>query len=235
MGAQRLEAVGRKSSPGGIILTYARTGSHTSEHAGISAFVVSADEFETDGHWEKFGTRSVETCRATLSDVRMTSEDLVGSKHRALEERSTVSTGINVPARAVGLARASLEATASYVMEREQFDRRIGEFQGVRWEIAEMAERVEAARALTLQAAHAIDGGEVADPLFSIAKVTATEAAVTNANVAMRLHGGIGYTTGCDVERFLREARQLTIPGGSNEGHRDGIASSILEGVKPGY
>lgn len=212
-----------------FILTYARTGSPTSDHAGISAFVVPADEFETDGHWEKFGTRSVETCRATLTDVSVPTENLVGSKHRALKERSTVSTGINVPARAVGLARASLEATASYVMEREQFDRQIGDFQGVRWKIAEMAERVAAARALTLQAAHAIDRGEAADPLFSIAKVTASEAAVANANVAMRLHGGIGYTTECDVERFLREARQLTISGGSNEGHRDTIASSVLE------
>ncbi len=92
-----------------------------------------------------------------------------------------------------------------------------------------MAERVETARLLTLRAADRADRGRDATREFSMAKIHATEAAVENANEAMQLHGGVGYTTERDAERYLRDARLLTIAGGPNEGHRDTLADAVVE------
>ena len=212
-----------------VVLTYARTGPRTDAEAGVSAFLVPADEFEIERNWEKLGTRCAETCEASLSDVRVATEDLVGTEGRALAERGEVHTGINGPARGVGLARAALDATASYAREREQFGHPIGEFQGLRWKVAEMAERVETARLLTLRAADLIDRDEPSGAAFSLAKVHASEAATANASDAIDLHGGVGYTTERDVERVLRDAKLLSISGGPNAGHRDRIAASVLD------
>ncbi|MFC6987916.1 acyl-CoA dehydrogenase family protein [Haloplanus sp. GCM10025708] len=142
---------------------------------------------------------------------------------------AATSTGVNVPARAVGIARATLEDTVAYTTEREQFGHPVADFQGLRWRLGEMAERVETARLLTLRAADRADRGRDATREFSMAKIHATEAAVENANEAMQLHGGVGYTTERDAERYLRDARLLTIAGGPNEGHRDTLADAVVE------
>jgi alkylation response protein AidB-like acyl-CoA dehydrogenase len=91
-----------------------------------------------------------------------------------------------------------------------------------------MAERVDTARLLTLRAAARAEQGLDVDRELSMAKIHATEAAVENANDALQLHGGIGYTTEQHVERYLRDARLLTIAGGPNEGHRDTLADAVL-------
>ncbi|QCJ46500.1 acyl-CoA dehydrogenase family protein [Haloprofundus sp. MHR1] len=212
-----------------VVLTYARTGPPEDAPRNVTAFLVPADEFEVDTVWETLGARSVKSPKVTLSNVRVADDRRIGDADEALVERGSATTGVNVPARAVGLARAALEDTVAYTSGREQFGGRIGDYQGVRWRVAEMARRVDTARLLTLRAADYADRGRDATREFGMAKVYATEAAVDVTNDALQLHGGVGYTTDRSVERYLRDARLLTIAGGPNEGHRDTVADAVYE------
>ena len=209
------------------VLTYAKTGPEGERPHNVTAFLVPADEFDVDRVWETLGARTVKSPRATLSDVRVPDRQRVGAVGEAYVQRGELRTGVNVPARGVGIARAALEDTVAYTRRREQHGQSIGEFQGVRWTVAEMAQRVDAARLLTLRAADRADRGRDTAGQFSMAKLFATQAAVDNANEAVQLHGGVGYTTQAHVERYLRDARLLTIAGGPNEGHKDGLAEAV--------
>ncbi|PSP73463.1 acyl-CoA dehydrogenase [Halobacteriales archaeon QS_3_64_16] len=218
-----------------VVLTYARTGASGEESGreggdggGISAFLVPADAFEVEEVWDTLGARSVKSPRVSLTDVRVPADRLVGTEGQALAERGRLDTGVNLPARGVGIARAALEDTVAYGSEREQFGQSIGDFQGVGWTIGEMATRVDTARLLTLRAAKCADREADTARELSMAKIHATEAAVANANDAMQIHGGIGYTTEHDIERYLRDARLLTIAGGPNELHRNTLAETVL-------
>ena len=212
-----------------VVLTYAKTGPDADAPDNISAFLVPAEAFEVDHVWDTLGARSVKTAKVTLSDVRVPDTHRVGEVGRAYRERQQVATGVNVPARAVGLARAAVADAVEYTGEREQFGQAIGDFQGVRWTVADMTARVDAARLLTLRAADRIDRGLDANRERHMAKVYATETAVDVTNDALQLHGGVGYTAAHDVERYLRDARLLTIAGGPNELHRDGLADAVYE------
>jgi alkylation response protein AidB-like acyl-CoA dehydrogenase len=210
------------------VLTYAKTGPESDTPHNVSAFLVPSEKFDVETVWETLGARSVKSPKVSLSDVRVPAERLVGEEDEAYVERSRTNTGVNVPARAVGIARAALEDTVAHVSERKQFGQSIGDFQGIRWRIGEMATRVDTARLLTLRAADRTDRGEDASRESSMAKIHATEAAVENTNEALQLHGGIGYTTERDVERYLRDARLLTIAGGPNELHRNTLADAVF-------
>ncbi|MFC4548883.1 MULTISPECIES: acyl-CoA dehydrogenase family protein [Halorussus] len=209
------------------VLTYAKTGPDADAPHNISAFLVPAEEFEVEEVWETLGARNVKSPRVRLDGVRVPDANRVGEEGEAYVQRGTIHNGVNVPARGAGIARAALEDTVAYTSERAQFDHPIGDFQGVRWRVAEMTQRADAARLLTLRAADLVDSGEDATRELAAAKVYATEAAVENANDAMQFHGGQGYTTEHHVERYLRDARLLTIAGGPNEGHRDKLADAV--------
>ncbi|SFF97026.1 Acyl-CoA dehydrogenase, middle domain [Halopelagius inordinatus] len=215
-----------------VVLTYAKTGPDEDAPHNVSAFLVPAAEFEVETVWETLGAKSVKSPRVTLSDVRVGDDRLVGEAGEAYVQRGTVHTGVNVPARGVGIARAALEDTVEYTRDREQYGGTISDFQGVRWEVAKMAERVDTARLLTLRAADRADRAEAGADVrreTSMAKIRATQAAVDNANDAVQLHGGVGYTTERDVERYLRDARLLTIAGGPNETHKNTLADAVFD------
>jgi alkylation response protein AidB-like acyl-CoA dehydrogenase len=209
------------------VLTYATTGPEAEAPDNVSAFLVPTDAFEVDHVWDTLGARSLKSPRVTLSDVRVPDSRRVGKVGSASVDRGRVHTGVNVPARAVGIARAALEETVDHTSEREQFDRSLGEFQGLRWRVADMARRVDAARLLTLRAADRADRGADPTRAMAAAKIDATETAVTVTNEALQLHGGIGYTAASDVERYLRDARLLTIAGGPNALHRNTLADTV--------
>jgi len=215
------------------VLTYAKTGPDSDAPHNVTAFLVPTDAFEVATVWDTLGARSVKSPEVSLSDVRVPDDRRVGAVGEAYVERGRVKTGVNVPARGVGLARAALEDAVAETTDRRQYDQSISDFQGVRWTLGEMAERVDAARLLTLRAADRADRGRAVGREFSMAKVHATEAAVENTNDALQLHGGIGYTSQRDVERYLRDARLLTIAGGPNEGHRDTVGSAVVEDHRP--
>lgn len=215
------------------VLTYAKTSADEDAPHNISAFLVPADEFDIKRVWDTLGANSVKSPKATLSDVHVPEGLRVGEPDRAYVQRSKLKTGLNVAARGVGIARAALEDTVEYTEQREQNDRSISEFQGVTWEVGEMATKVDTARLLTLRAAATADQSGKSSREYSMAKVHATQAAIDNANTAMQLHGGIGYTTEKHVERYLRDARLLSIAGGPNESHKDTLGQAVYKRYQP--
>ena len=212
------------------VLTYAKTGPEADAPNDVSAFLVPTEAFEVDHVWDTLGARALKSPRVTLSNVRIPDDRRVGDVGSAAVDRGTVYNGVNVPARAVGIARAALEETIEYTADREQFDRPIGDFQGVRWRVAKLARDVDAARLLTLRAADLADRGRDPKRELAMAKIDATETAVDVTNEALQLHGGVGYTASRDVERYLRDARLLTIAGGPNELHRDSLGDAVYGG-----
>jgi alkylation response protein AidB-like acyl-CoA dehydrogenase len=209
------------------VLTYAKTGPDADAPHNVSAFLVPAGAFEVDHVWETLGAQAVKSPKVTLSNVRVPDTHRVGEAGEAYVQRGAVKTGVNVPARAVGIARAAVEDAVAYTGQREQFDRPIGDFQGVRWRVAEMAQAVDAVRLLTLRVADLAERDRDVTREMAAAKIHATETAVEVTNQALQLHGGIGYTASRDVERYLRDARLLTIAGGPNAGHRDTLADAV--------
>ncbi len=211
------------------VLTYAKTGpDHDAPH-NISAFLIPPDDFTVETVWDTLGAKTVKSPKATLDNVEIPDRYRIGDRGEAYVQRSEIDIGVNVPARGVGIARATLDEAVEYTQEREQYDHSISDFQGVKWQIGKMAERVETARLLTQRAAARADQDMDTTREFSMAKVYATQAAVENANDALQLHGGIGYTTEKHVERHLRDARLLTLAGGPNEGHRDTLGEAVYE------
>jgi alkylation response protein AidB-like acyl-CoA dehydrogenase len=146
---------------------------------------------------------------------------------------AAVQRGLNIArvhtaARAVGVARAALEDTWAYLQEREQFGHPIGEFQALRFALADMAAEVTQGRAFWQQVAHLLDQGEAAESESAQVKLLATEMAVRVTNQAMQLHGGNGYTTERRVERYWRDARLTTIFEGTSEIQRRIISDRLL-------
>ena len=136
---------------------------------------------------------------------------------------------VHTAARGVGLAQAAVEDCTAYLQEREQFGRAIGQFQALRFALADMAGAVEQARAVYRQAAHLVDCGHAgASRLASMAKLTATEMAAAVTTQGMQLHGGNGYTTERSVERHWRDARLTTIFEGTSEIQRKIISDEML-------
>lgn len=146
---------------------------------------------------------------------------------------ASVQRGLNIArvhtaARAVGVARAAVEDTQAYLQEREQFGHPIGEFQALRFALADMAAEVNQARAYWCQVAHLLDEGDPAESESAMVKLLATEMAVRVTNQAMQLHGGNGYTTERRVERYWRDARLTTIFEGTSEIQRRIISDRML-------
>jgi alkylation response protein AidB-like acyl-CoA dehydrogenase len=135
---------------------------------------------------------------------------------------------VQTAARAVGLARAAVEDSTHYLQQRQQFNRPIGDFQALRFELAEMAAQVEQARAFYRQVAHLLDEGVPCQLEAAMVKLQATEMAVHVTNRAMQLHGGNGYTTELQVERHWRDARLTTIFEGTSEIQKKTISDRLL-------
>jgi alkylation response protein AidB-like acyl-CoA dehydrogenase len=146
---------------------------------------------------------------------------------------AAVQRGLNIArvhtaARAVGLARAAVEDCTVYLQEREQFGHPIGDFQALRFALADMAAEVAQARVFWQQVAHLIDEGEPVEREAAAVKLLATEMAVRVTGQAMQLHGGNGYTTERRVERYWRDARLTTIFEGTSEIQRRIISDRML-------
>lgn len=135
---------------------------------------------------------------------------------------------VQTAARAVGLARAAVEDSTMYLQERQQFGRPIGEFQALRFDLAQMAAQVEQSRAFYRQVAHLLDEGIPCEREAAMVKLQATEMAIEVTNAAMQLHGGNGYTTELQVERHWRDARLTTIFEGTSEIQKKIISDRVL-------
>lgn len=221
-----------------FVLTYAVTDPDAEPaHKGISGFIVEkpAGTFDREGlsgsPVNKIGYHGWETWQVYFDDVRVDADKLVGGKegngfYQIMEffEEGRVHTA----ARAVGLARGALEDSMQYATQRNQFGEPISNFQAIRFKLAEMATKTEAARALTLQVAQAVDAGERADAEAAMAKLFASDVAEEVTSEGIQIHGGYGYTTDFDVERYWRDARLTKIFEGTNEIQKRIIADRLL-------
>ncbi|WP_121740889.1 acyl-CoA dehydrogenase family protein [Natronorubrum halophilum] len=221
-----------------FILTYAVTDPDADpSYRGISGFIVEkpSGTFDRDGlsgtAIDKIGYHGWKTWEVNFDDVRVSADKLVGDEegqgfYQIMEffEEGRVHTA----ARAVGLARGALEDSLSYAEERVQFDEPISEFQAIRFKLAEMATEVEAARALTFLVADAVDAGEGAAAEAAMAKLFASEVAERVTSEGIQVHGGYGYTTDFDVERYWRDARLTRIFEGTSEIQKKIIADELL-------
>ena len=136
---------------------------------------------------------------------------------------------IGISALAIGIARASLEASLRYAKEREQFGRPIKDFQAIQWKLSDMATKIDASRLLTQRAAYLKGKGMNFTKEAAMAKLYSSETAVMCANNAVQIHGGYGYITEYNVERYFRDAKICEIGEGTSEIQRIIIAKELLK------
>jgi alkylation response protein AidB-like acyl-CoA dehydrogenase len=220
----------------GGVADYYLTFCRTSEDAkrGISALLIPAD---TDGLQpqppeRKMGLWSSPTASIALDKAHVDTERLIGAEGDGLRiALSALDSGrLGIAAIATGLAQAALDAAIEWVTVREQFGKRIAEFQGVSFILADMATGIEAARSTYLAAARRRDAGLSYGPQASMAKLLATDMAMTVTTDAVQLFGGYGYTTEFPVERYMREAKVMQIFEGTNQIQRMVIGRHLTSG-----
>ncbi len=201
-------------------------------HRGMSLLLVEKGEGISARKLEKLGYRGVDTGELLIEDCQVPFNNLIGGQEgRGLQQiLAGLELGrINVAARGVGLARVCLEKALAYAQIRKTFGKPIAEHQSIQIMLADMATRVEAARLLTESAGRAYDSGRRCDMEAGMAKLFATEAAVSNSLEAMRIHGAYGYSKEFDIERYYRDAPLLAIGEGTNELQRIIIARQLVE------
>jgi butyryl-CoA dehydrogenase len=214
----------------GIVALAART------EEGISCFIVEKEPGAKFGgitvsrNIGKLGYKGIETVEMQYDGHRVPADSLLGDPGRGLGYiLGALEVGrINIAARAVGVARAAFDAALSYAQERRTMGKPIAEHQSIQIKLADMATKLEAARLLTKSAAEAKQAGQRADVEAGMAKLFASEAAYEIASEAMRVHGGVGYTTELPVERYYRDAPLMIIGEGTNEIQRLVIARGLL-------
>ncbi|MDX1383058.1 MAG: acyl-CoA dehydrogenase family protein [Thermoanaerobaculia bacterium] len=194
---------------------------------------------------DKIGYYGMTTWYLEFRGLRIPKENLLGAGRRSSPSDpagsrggrgrafSATQRGLNVArvhtaARAIGLARGALEDSLAYAQEREQFERPIGSFQSIRFMLADMATEIEAARALMYQVAQQVDDGEPIEREAAMVKLFATEMAERVTHRGLQIHGGNGYTTERQVERYWRDARLTTIFEGTSEIQRRIISDRLL-------
>ncbi|MDR7417512.1 MAG: acyl-CoA dehydrogenase [Armatimonadota bacterium] len=214
-----------------LCVVYART-EDTKGARGISAFLVEKSfPGVTVGKVEhKLGIRCSSTAEVVFDECRVPADNLLGQRGDGGKiALATLDGGrIGIAAQALGIARASLEDATAYVRQRHQFGAPVATFQAVRWALADMATRLEAARLLTYRAAALRAAGQPHAREAAMAKLAASETAMFAAHKAVQLFGGYGYIQEYAVERYFRDAKITEIYEGTSEIQRMVISRSLL-------
>jgi alkylation response protein AidB-like acyl-CoA dehydrogenase len=201
----------------------------------ITAFLVEkgAPGFRFGAHEKKMGIRSCPASELVFDRAEVPVADRLGAEGEGYRiALSALGEGrISIAAGCVGIARAGLEAAGRYLQQRKAFGAPLVEQQGIRFMLAEMAREVAAARAVTRAAAAAKDRGEPLAEVSSIAKWTASDAAMRVATDAVQLFGASGYSRETGVERLMRDAKGAQIYEGTNQIHRLIVADEVLRGL----
>lgn len=201
-------------------------------HRGISILLVEKVPGVTVSRdLPKLGYKGVEACEVSFADARVPAGALLGEVegHGFGQMMRGLETGrIQVAARATGVARAAFDDALRYARQRESFGRPIWQHQSIGNYLADMATALTAARQLLLYAARRIDSGERADLEAGMAKLFCSETAMRIALDAIRIHGGYGYSTEFDVERYFRDAPLMIVGEGTNEIQRNVIVRQLI-------
>ena len=205
----------------------------TPRHTGISVLLVEnpAPGLTVSRDLPKLGYKGVESCELAFDDCRVPASAVLGGvpgKGFAQMMKGLETGRIQVASRALGVASAALEDALAYAQDRESFGQPIWKHQAVGNYLADMATKLTAARQLTRYAAERYDSGERCDMEAGMAKLFASEVAMEIALNAVRIHGGYGYSTEYDVERYFRDAPLMIVGEGTNEIQRNVIAGQLV-------
>ncbi len=213
----------------GTFLVFARTDQATPGGRGVSAFLLDAEHVEVTREEEKLGLNSSSTVDLRI-ETHVPTDRLLHEEGKGFAVAMATLDGgrIGIAAQAVGIAQAAFEVARAYALEREQFGRKISEFQAIQWKLADMATQIDAARLLVHRAAwlkqqglpHAAEGAK--------AKLFASEMARVQTAEAIQVLGGYGYTKEFPVERYYRDAKITEIYEGTSEVQRIVIARALL-------
>jgi alkylation response protein AidB-like acyl-CoA dehydrogenase len=205
----------------------------TPAHRGVSILLVEKGPgFTVSRDLPKLGYKGIEACEIAFDDMRVPCSALLGEREgegfgqmmRGLEVGR-----IQVASRALGVSRAALQDALRYAQERETFGKPIWKHQMIGNYLADMATKLVAARQLVLYAARKYDSGERADMEAGMAKLFASEMAMQIALDAVRIHGGYGYSTEYDVERYFRDAPLMIVGEGTNEIQKNVIVRQLIK------
>ena len=218
----------------GVLLCMARTDTPDTRRSsnGISTFILTPDlpGFHLGKKEAKMGLRASPTLQITLDGCRVPGDRLLGAEGKGFSYAlGSLDEGrLGIAAQAIGIARAALEAATRYATERKQFGKPIVEFQAIQFKLADMATQITAARTLLHAAAAAKEAGEKITRFSSMAKLFASETAMSVTTQAVQIFGGYGYVTDYPVERFFRDAKVTEIYEGTSEIQRMVIAREVL-------
>jgi alkylation response protein AidB-like acyl-CoA dehydrogenase len=246
---QALRTVARRTEDG-YVVNGAKTWITNSRRSGLIALLCKTDSDAEPAHQgisillaehgpgltvsrdlPKLGYKGVESCELSFEDYRADADALLGGvEGRGFAQMMKgLETGrLQVAARALGVGRAALDDALAYAQQRESFGRPIWKHQSIGNYLADMATSLMAARQLTLYAAREADAGRRVDMEAGMAKLFASETAMQIALNAVRIHGGYGYSTEFDVERYFRDAPLMIVGEGTNEIQRNVIAGQLV-------
>lgn len=217
---------------GDVAVVLVRTGDLL-DSRGITAFIVEKGTpgFSAVKIKDKLGVRASETAELIFDNVRIPEENVIGEVGMGFIQAMQVLDGgrISIAALSCGVARGAYEASVKYAKEREQFGKPIAKFQGISFKLADMATEVEAAELLTFQAAYLKNSKQPLTKEGAYAKYYASEVAVRCGNEAVQIMGGYGYTKEYPAEKFLRDAKLMTIGEGTSEIQKVVISREILK------
>ncbi len=228
-GTKRFITSGKYSK---VVLVTAKT-DESKGHRGISCFIIpKGTPGLAVGHMEdKMGLRASDTTDLILENCRVPENQMLGKEGDGFKiAMSGLDSGrIGIAAQSYGVAMAAFDAAVKYAKTRKQFGVPIAKHQAIRFQIADMATQIEAARQLILSAASMKDRGEIYTKEASIAKLFASEMVNEITARAIQIHGGYGFTKDYDVERYYRDARVFTIYEGTSEIQRIVISNQVLK------
>jgi alkylation response protein AidB-like acyl-CoA dehydrogenase len=211
----------------------------TPAHAGISILLAGhGPGLTVSRDLPKLGYKGIESCEIAFDSYRAPAQALLGEAegHGFAQMMRGLEIGrLNVAARALGVGQAAFDDALRYACERESFGKPIWRHQAVGGYLADMATKLAAARALVTDAARRYDSGQRCDLEAGMAKLFASEVAMEIALNAIRVHGGYGYSTEYDVERYFRDAPLMIVGEGTNEIQRNIIAAQLIKRGGLGY
>ncbi|MFI0714998.1 acyl-CoA dehydrogenase family protein [Streptomyces inhibens] len=248
---QALRTVARKDGGEGYVVNGSKTWITNSRRSGLIALLCKTDPEAEPAHkgisillvehgpgltvsrdLPKLGYKGVESCELSFDAYRAPADAVLGEaegKGFAQMMKGLETGRLQVAARALGVGRAALEDALAYAQERESFGKPIWKHQSIGNYLADMATSLTAARQLTLYAAREAEAGRRVDMEAGMAKLFASETAMQIALNAVRIHGGYGYSTEFDVERYFRDAPLMIVGEGTNEIQRNIIASRLVK------
>ncbi|MEU3785925.1 acyl-CoA dehydrogenase family protein [Streptomyces sp900129855] len=248
---QAMRTVARKDGDGGYVVNGAKTWITNSRRSGLIALLCKTDPDAAPAHQgisillvehgpgltvsrdlPKLGYKGVESCELSFEDYRASADAVLGGlegKGFAQMMKGLETGRLQVAARALGVGRAAFEDALAYAQERESFGKPIWKHQSIGNYLADMATSLTAARQLTLYAAREADAGRRVDMEAGMAKLCASETAMQIALNAVRIHGGYGYSTEFDVERYFRDAPLMIVGEGTNEIQRNVITAQLVK------